>query len=139
MSEHLQLILHQNSIHEFTILQPSRTAVDELYQVFIDYMENENPPDAFLLLIDARNGIVPPLRHLFTVTQEFAMRYASVPPGHTAVVYNPNMIVSLLENFLNTLSGFVTGYNTLKFFNENQYDEAVAWLLSQARKKDNQV
>ncbi len=132
MSEDLQFVLHENKIHEFIFLKPSRTAVDELYQVFIEYVESGDPPKSFLLLIDARNGIVPPLRYLFTATQEFAARYETVPPGHTAILHNPNMIVSLLENFMNTLSRFVTGYNTLKFFNEDKREEAIAWLLDQA-------
>ena len=132
MSEDLQFVLHENNIHEFIYLKSSRTAVDELYGVFRTYLEQDVRPEVFLLLIDARNGVIPPISYLFKVTQEFAKAYKNIPPGHTAVLHPPNLIVSLIENFMNGLNHFITGHNTLKFFNEDQYDEAMAWLLSKA-------
>lgn len=139
MSENLQFVLHENNIHEFIYLKSSRAAVDELYGVFHTYMESGDPPKVFLLLIDARNGIVPPIQHLFKVTQEFAKKYEDIPPGHTAVLHPPNLIVSLIENFMNSLNRFITGHNTLKFFNEDQYDEAVAWLLGKVNSDENGI
>ncbi len=129
-NEHLLHTLHENGIHEFQFLKSSRAAVDGLYEVMIALMETSPRPTSFLLLIDATNGMYPPFRHLFAATQEFADKYTDAPPAYTAVVANPNVLMTLVDNFMQTLSKYTTGYNSLRFFQAAEYDQALARLLS---------
>lgn len=127
--------LHENGIYEFRFEKASRKSVDELYEVLEKHLFMQPYPDSVLLLIDTTNGIYPPLRHLFSATQEFNRKYKDAPPGYTAVLSNPNVLLSLTDAFMRTLSKFTTGYNSLRFFKEEQRDEAIAWLLSIAEQQ----
>ncbi len=129
MSDGLRHVLHENGIHEFTFLKPSRQAIDDLYGIMNDLMENAPRPEIVLLLVDVTNGIYPPLRHLFKATQEFNSTHVDAPPGFTAVIAAPNAMVTLAATFMNTLNKFIMGYNRLRFFKTDDRERAIQWLL----------
>ena len=115
-----------NGIHELTIIEPSRDAVDEMVNHIDDIMGNSQRGDhGERYLIDNSLSDAPPLSYTTTQIKGInARRPADLPPGCIAILYD-GMLVTLANSMLR-----LAMKNQLCFFQSSQRKQAISWLLA---------
>lgn len=119
-----------NAIHIFYVKDKSRKAVD----VYIRYLDKiaesiaDAPPPILRMVLDIRETGVFPLKYLFSKLKETNQKYPFVPPTYVAYITDSSGDTSLINMLQYAQSIKQTNYRQI--FAPDQYDEAIAWLIS---------
>lgn len=126
---HCRYTLLDNGIHEYVLADSSRAAFDEFLEHSERVSQETNPQEIVLNLIDFRQSGLPPMKYGFQRSQEAVARAKkegrSIPPTRNACLYNPGMLITLVQTFVNLLNVNAVG----QFFSADERDKAIAWLL----------
>jgi hypothetical protein len=110
--------------HEFRITEASIPAVDSLFKA-VDRLMSETPyPRNLSLLIDTSVG-VQPIGYCLTQMRQLARKYPKREPTRIAFILNPS------SPFKRMLDIFMRQFGAVRFFEPDQREEAVAWLLAE--------
>jgi hypothetical protein len=119
---------HDSGLHEFTVLNASRQAVD----VFIDGMDAifaHTPHSAtILVLIDVSQSKMPPITYAFQRGQGLFARHKIHAPLRSVYLHKPNVVIAIIQSYLALLRSGER--RERRFMQDTQRDEAIAWLLS---------
>ena len=114
-----------NGINSFIFTKPSRATIDafveQMHSVFATKVSGEVVP----CLIDWRQSGIPPLPHLSRRGREFLRHHPTGAYGRIAFLTNQGTLVNIAQALLNT----VNTKAQKRFFRDDQYNEAVDWLL----------
>ncbi|MDX1993308.1 MAG: hypothetical protein SF029_13025 [bacterium] len=105
--------------------------VDAIFDGLEQAVEETPADDVVLFLLDGSlSHLNPPLSYTFQRAKDFMRRHALPPRRRVAVLYTNGLLVSLLDTFLSSLTGYNSDFSITRFFKADQRDEAVQWLLS---------
>ena len=119
--------LLEGNIHEFTLTETTRRAVDELYG-FIENLNFEiaNNPTAtphIFMIVDATVGL-PPLNYAFKHTKPLVAKYSRQKA--TVALISPDSFL------LKTIAVILRSITPVRFFKSDERAQALAWLQEQA-------
>jgi len=117
--------LHENGIHEYSLVTPTREGYDELL-THLDRVFRDSPADEHLRsLIDFSSGF-PPLQYAFQRTQVLLKKYPNRTKGSkVAYLYTSSTLISMVRSFI---SLFRLNNSDNRFFNVAEREKAMAWL-----------
>jgi hypothetical protein len=120
-----------DDIHELILHTPTPSALHECLQqvkVILYEAQDEQP---IRLLSDIRQSGIPPVGQLWELTRYLFDLYPQHPAIYDAILHN--LEGKFLQSFL-ALMGLLSqiGHAKVGFFNHDQRDQAIAWLLEQS-------
>lgn len=120
-------IFHENGIHEF-IIGESRLegAYAYLEQIEPIYASRTNDSTALLVIINSTGDFLPMNYGLLQHTKDLLAKYPNIGMSYTAILTDDSIASRLANSFVRLLR---FSYLRVRFFNRNQYSNAVDWLL----------
>ncbi|RMG81078.1 MAG: hypothetical protein D6712_16975 [Chloroflexi bacterium] len=127
--------LWENGIHEFAFNPETDGEGDYFFPLLTDILRNTDPEGVNLYIIDSRHaeGNVS-MRNLVRRFRQLDVQIPHRAAGRTAVLQPPSLMVQLADLLVSTLA---PGKDKTRFFGDKR-DEAVAWLLEEKRKFEEQ-
>ena len=130
--QHASLFEVQEGVYKIVFHNSSRAAVTELYARIETVIHQTTSDHMILILLDASDlKRLPSIPEIFRKAREFEKRFPDAPPSRFAIMVNPGVLMSLVQSFVNSLSSYQSAYNRARFFKQEQYDEAVEWLVAE--------
>lgn len=109
--------------HEFVLMEASIPAIAEVFDTVDQIMREVPYPHNIDFLVDSQVG-VQPIGYCFARIREMAKKYPKREPSRMAFILNPH------NPFIRMFDIFMRQFGPVRFFNPDQRDEAIAWLLS---------
>jgi hypothetical protein len=119
--------LHDNGIHEFVLLEPSKRGVDELVGRINQLYDSTPSNEKLRELIQFRGGM-PPISYAMQRAREQMARYPSLPSLRVVIMYDTNLFISFIMPLANILFSRADKIN-MKYMPTNKRDAAFEWLL----------
>jgi hypothetical protein len=126
--------LHENNIHELIYTDASRVAVDAFWAYLDRFIEEGKPEDLYCILNDLRQSGHQPLSYYFSRLRQFNAQHPADkrPQARFALLYRSSSpLIGTVDTFIRMLNPRRV---RIRIFPNNQYDEAVAWLLEEMRR-----
>lgn len=122
-----QYTVLENGIHKFVFTGVGTTGLDELFGHLKALWAQHSSNETLRYIVDTTNSngqasMVQLLRRF----QELDRSMSDRPNGRTAIIHNPDGLVSLADSFVRT---FAPKRDRSRFFENGQEEKAVQWLL----------
>lgn len=119
--------LTEQGIHHFQLHSDSREAVDvfirRLEAVYREVADTDHVP----LLIDMADlDAGPPLRYIARQMKPFFDEFPDRPKSSLAILTRRGSVLTMISNFL---SLFSRSHDRYRFFNAEERDDVIPWLL----------
>jgi hypothetical protein len=123
--EHLSYSVLPNGIHEFIFKKPTTEALAGVFAQ-LEKLYAELPENATVLeLIDGGSGSMP-ISKAMRLTKDFVHDMADWPNVRTAVLYQDNLTLTVVQPFIQLLR---MRKFAIQFFKVEHRDRAIEWLL----------
>lgn len=131
MSEHLQIQVLDNGIHELTWLSAARDGVDEWIRYSASLYQSHSPDDTLCFLHVVLHAQFPPMSYVMQQAWQLQRQYPQQPNTRSAIIFTSRFF----GGFINTLSQLLNrkGKDLTRFFAEYERAEAMAWLLEDTK------
>ncbi len=115
-----------NGIYEIAFKKASRQAIDSFWEHLEGIFEVAAGHEIICCLMDWRQVETPPLQYMAQRARQLSEIYPNGPKTRLAILHQPGTLLNMAQ----TMAKFTRSeYSVRRFFPEDQYDEAVAWLL----------
>src|SRR5436190_23803130 len=128
ISEHCLYTVLDNGIHLIALKQATRQALNEGYEQTVQIFQHAAADQVILLMFDLRVSGIPPLDYIARRVYKFRALRLPRRRTKTAFLYAPR----LLRPAARLLFGLLAkpGWDRVRFFAPNQWQQANDWLLN---------
>lgn len=123
------LCLHRhylnNDVHHLMIKAPTSAAVDEAIAHVDAVLDEHDPAEPLLLLLDAREGL-PPIPHFLGAVRRLYGGRSELPPIRACYIYEQSFVLSVVQAALDAIPMVANR----RFIKGGSEVEAIEWLLN---------
>jgi hypothetical protein len=118
--------LHDNGVHEFTLLEPTRRGMDALVEHINRVYDNVGPGEVIREIIHFQ-GNLPPVSYAMQKAREHVRRYPRMPKIRAVITYDTSLFLSLVKPLSNLLFLRVGNLN-VRYYSSAEREQAMQWL-----------
>lgn len=124
-----QYSLLDNGIHKFVFTGIGKTGLDDLFEYLHELWSQHSSDETLRYIVDTTqsNGQASMVQ-LLRRFQQLDKSLTDRPNGRTAIIHNPDALVTLADSFVRT---FAPKRDKSRFFQNGEEEKAIQWLLEQ--------
>ncbi len=124
-----QYSLLDNGIHKFVFTGIGETGLDDLFEYLHELWSQHSSDETLRYIVDTTqsNGQASMVQ-LLRRFQQLDKSITDRPNGRTAIIHNPDGLVTLADSFVRT---FAPKRDKSRFFQNGEEEKAIQWLLEQ--------
>jgi hypothetical protein len=118
---------HENGVHEFILLEPTKRGMDKLVEHINNVYDNAYPGEVIREIIHFQ-GKLPPIGYAMQKAREHVMRYPKMPKIRAVITYDTSLFLSLVRPLSNLLFMRIGSLN-VRYYPSDDREAAIQWLV----------